>query len=371
MSSSLIAVLLGDNEMPYSVKLDAGHVPYRVLLVDDEASHRSLEKEILFGPEYILSETENGCEALQQIRENDFDVVLLDKNMPNMDGDEVCYRIRTVLKDSLLPIIMVTGANSHDDLTRSMDVGANDFILKPYSASELRARVNAAASHKRLTDQLDSAESMLFALARMVEAKDEDTGNHCSRLEHMAMVFGQELGLSEIELLALRRAGVLHDIGKLGIPDNILLKKGPLDDYEWKLMRQHPEIGSTLLQGLKSMSIVVPIVRHHHERWDGRGYPDGLKRNNIPYLARVFQVVDIYDALANKRPYKKTLPNSRIIEIFDDELRKGWRDPKLVNTFLRLLKEKPEVLIAPSKGAKDMGSTIYEQIKATGVLELD
>lgn len=355
--------------MIYDIKPDSGHEPYRILLVDDEPGCRLLEKEILSGPDYILTEVKNGTEALETISKNNYDVVILDKDLPDMDGDQVCYVIRTTLKKPLLPIIIVTGCTGHDDVARSMDAGANDFIRKPHSVSELRARVNAAASHKRLTDQLDSAESILFALARMVEAKDGNTGDHCTRLMHISVVFGRELGLGETELLALRRAGVLHDIGKLGIPDKILLKKGPLDDGEWELMRQHSEIGFTLLWGLKSMNIVAPIVRYHHERWDGNGYPDGLIGDDIPYLARVFQIVDSYDAMANERPYKPAFSNTQIIEIFEEEMSKGWRDPELTTTFISLLKEKPEIFITPAKEVRDLGSEIYEKIRSTGVLE--
>ena len=288
---------------------------YRVLIVDDEESHRKLEKAILKMPEFEVTEAQNGNEALSFIRKQEFDAILLDKRMPGINGDDVCHRIRHDFDMPLLPVIMVTGTTANEELEKSLLEGANDFIRKPYAPMELVARVRSAANHKRITDQLDSMESILFALARMVEAKDKNTGDHCSRLEHMAAVFGKELGLSSQELLALRRGGVLHDIGKLGIPDNILLKKGPLTDEEWQIMRQHAAIGSRLCSGLKSMKLTVPIIRHHHERWDGGGYPDGLKGEDIPFLARVFQVIDIYDALASVRPYKKARSEDHTSEL--------------------------------------------------------
>lgn len=214
---------------------------------------------------------------------------------------------------------------------------------------ELLARVTAAANQKRVTDQLDNAESMLFSLARMVEVKDKETGDHCSRLEHMATVFGKALGLNSQELIALRRGSVLHDIGKIGISDKILLKNGPLTEEEWIIMREHTVIGGDLCSNLKSMRLTAPSVRHHHERWDGSGYPNGFAGEEIPYLARVFQIIDIYDALASKRPYKEQFSTDKIISIFEQETAKGWRDPELVSAFLNILRERPQDLPPPDQ----------------------
>lgn len=344
---------------------------YKILIVEDEESHRKLEKATLQAPEFEVIEALNGEEALSFIKNQEFDAVLIDKRMPGLSGDEVCHRIREELKLPLLPLIMVTGSTANEELLKSLQAGANDFIRKPYSPIELVARVKAAANHKRITDQLDSMESILFALARMVEAKDEVTGDHCSRLEYMSVVFGKKLGLGEAELLALRRGGVLHDIGKLGIPDSILLKKGSLTDEEWQIMRQHSAIGGDLCRGLKSMKLTVPIIRHHHERWDGGGYPDGLQGEDIPYLARVFQFVDIYDALASDRPYKKAFPLEKIISIFEEETEKGWRDPELAAIFIDILRNNPDELLMPEKSEKDLGRKIFDDIVATGALDWD
>jgi putative two-component system response regulator len=323
---------------------DNWDAPYRVLIVDDDSMYRAMEREILASPNYLTEEAASGTQALELLRRQEFDVVLIDKWMPGMNGDEVCRRIRTELNLAMLPIVMVTGETSGEHLALSLKAGATDFIRKPFEPLELLARLDAAARKKRLLDHLDWAESMLFSIARMVEAKDEVTGDHCQRLAHTGVVLGKALGLGREDLLALKRGGMLHDIGKLGIPDSILLKPGKLTEAEWAIMQQHPEIGADLVKDLKTMQSVVPIIRHHHERWDGSGYPDKLAGPAIPFLARVFQTVDIYDALANDRPYRPALSNEEIIAIFEVETAKGWRDPDITEVFLAILKNHPETL---------------------------
>lgn len=345
--------------------------PYHVLIVDDDPLHRALEREILGSSKYAVCEASSGMEALNTLRTRHFDVVLLDKRMPGMDGDEVCRTIRGELGLGMLPILMVTGNGDTDNLSLSFSAGASDFVRKPYEPNELLARVDAAVSHKRLTDQLDSAESLLFALARMVEAKDGNTGDHCSRLSHNGVVLGKVLGLGADELMALRRGGVLHDIGKLGIPDSILLKPGQLTEAEWVIMRQHVDIGARLVGGLKSMRLTAPIIRHHHERWDGSGYPDGLSGKEIPLLARVFQIVDIYDALAHARPYKRAMERKQVIEILEAEAARGWRDPDLTAIFLDIVRNRPEDLDAPQAPHDDLGLGLFSEIKVTGALDWD
>jgi putative two-component system response regulator len=341
--------------------------PYRVLVVDDDAAHRMLIREILSSSKYHLVEAENGQEALQCLARDDFDVVLMDRTMPVMDGISTCRVIREQLGNHLLPVVMVTGTHSVDDLASSFDAGVSDFIRKPYAHVELRSRVDGAAQKKRLTDQLDNAENLLFALARMVEAKDTETGDHCSRLAHTAVAFGRVLGLGENDLDALRRGGVLHDMGKLGVPDSILLKSGPLTDAEWDVMRQHSAIGAHLCTSLKSMSKTLPIIRHHHERWDGGGYPDGLAGEEIPLLARVFQLCDIHDALAHARPYKEAFPLPKIISIFEEELNKGWRDPELTRVFINILRETPEILQKDLfRTYDDLGVSLFQGLVTVG-----
>lgn len=338
-----------------------------VLIVDDNSAHRMLQKDILDDKKYRIVEAENGESALNKIKQQAFDIVLLDKRMPGMNGDEVCYHIRNDLGESLLPIIMVTADNSSDDLAKSMKMGATDFIKKPYHPTELLSRVDAAVQRKRVTDQLDNAESLLFTLARMVEAKDSYTGDHCSRLAYSSAVFARKLGLDESAVTALRRGAILHDIGKIGIPDKVLLKEGKLTDDEYELIKNHAVIGAKLCSGLKSMHLTLPIIRHHHERWNGSGYPDGLKGEEIPFLSRVFQILDVYDALSSERPYKKAFTSEQIIETFKSEAEHGWYDPNLIDVFLEILRTHPEELKLPEKFIHDESEQVFDDIAATGV----
>ena len=340
----------------------------QLLIVDDDAAQLFMEQEILEGEGYCVQLARSGEAALSLLKEHRFDAVLLDQKMPGLSGDDVCRIIRQQEQLSLLPIIIVTGSDDNHALSNSLRIGATDFIRKPYSSIELVARVNAAVTQKRKTDELDNAESLLFALARMVEAKDEQTGNHCSRLASSAVVFGKALGLGALDLDALRRGGVLHDIGKLAVPDEILLKNGPLNDTQWEVMQQHTVVGAQLCQGLKSMERVIPIIRSHHERWDGGGYPDGLRGEQIPLLARVFQLVDIYDALTHERPYKEAWSIERVIAMLEEEKDKGWRDPQLTDVFLNILRTNPASLAVPSEAKKDASEKIFEQIQSSGIL---
>jgi len=190
-----------------------------------------------------------------------------------------------------------------------------------------------------LTEDLDSAEHVVFSIAKVIEARDEGTGEHCDRLSRMASGLGRALGLDHDDLIALERGGYLHDIGKVGVPDAVLLKPGPLTEEEREVMRRHVIIGVEICQPLRTLRNVLPIIRHHHEHWDGSGYPDGLKGEEIPLLARVFQVTDVFDALTSDRCYRRALPVARALEIILEEtVQKGWWDPSIVHVFTNLVK---------------------------------
>lgn len=342
--------------------------PFRVLVVDDDAAHRSLVSEILSAPLFSVSAAASGRVALEMLSQKEFDVVLVDKVMPEMSGDELCQAVRERYNRHILPLIVVTGSHGYADLSISLAGGANDFIRKPYDPNELIARVRSAATTKRLTDQMESAETLLFGLARMVEAKDECTGDHCSRLAHYAEVFGAALGLGERDLAALKSGAILHDIGKLAIPDRILLKPGALSEQEWVLMKQHTVIGAMLCGELKSLRSAVPIIRHHHERWDGSGYPDGLTGSEIPLLAQIFQLLDVFDALTTARPYKEAWSVERARDIIEEEMNKGYYNPALTREFLALLRDRADGMMHVDHhgSVTDGGRRIFEALLANG-----
>jgi putative two-component system response regulator len=347
------------------------HAPYQVLVVDDMATNRAMVRAILEPENIRITEAHNGDSALEQLGRNDFDAVILDVIMPGMNGFQVCRHLREEMGLSLTPVIMLTSLGSPDDVAMGLESGATDFVTKPYNSIELVARVKSAVHQKRLTDRLDDTESVLFALARMVEAKDQNTRDHCDRLSHMAVVFGQSLGCRFDELDALRRGGILHDIGKLGIPDAVLLKEGPLTDPEWILMREHPVIGARLCRPLRTMAKTVDIIHYHHEKWNGSGYPEGLVGAEIPLLARIFQIVDIYDALTTARPYKRAFTMEEAIRIMEDETEKGFWDPDLMPRFLAIARETPERLDLPRYGMRDSSARLFDNIVKRGLSDWD
>jgi putative two-component system response regulator len=288
--------------------------------------------------------------------------------MPDINGFEVLKEVRGDIDNALLPVIMLTQLEAPEDIAKGMQAGATDYVTKPFNTTELNARLMAAVEHKRLTDRLDDTESVLFSLARMVEARDENTGDHCDRLAHMAVVFGKKLGLDYEELEALRRGGVLHDIGKLGIPDAILLKKGKLTADEWEIMQQHTTIGAALCTPLRTMRLTVDIIRCHHEKWNGTGYPVGLESQDIPLLARIFQIVDVYDALTTERPYKPAFSPEKSKQILLEETEKGFWDPDLINQFVRILDHEPEILQRPDVES-DRSGEIFNDIRKSGIMD--
>jgi len=212
-------------------------------------------------------------------------------------------------------------------------------------------RVRNLVSFRRLTQDLEDAEQILFAVARAVEARDEGTGDHCDRISLLVARLGHRLGLDDESVKALRRAGYLHDIGKIGIPDAILLKPGKLSAEEWAVMRSHVDIGVKICAPLRTLRPVLPIIQHHHERRDGSGYPDRLAGDGVPFLARVFQIVDVYDALTNDRPYRKALPAVAALETIREETQRGWWDVRVVEAFAGLVLGGAEDARAGSVGA--------------------
>lgn len=307
----------------------------RVLIVDDQPQNIYLLRNLLepLGCE-ILSAT-NGRTALEMVAAQPPDLILLDVVMPEMNGLTVCQRLKADPRTRLIPVVILTGLHGEQEKVRAIEAGADDFLNKPFSRSELFARAKALLRLKHYTDELEFAETTLLTLASAVESRDSHTGDHCGRLARMAVRLGERLQLPSDSLQALRRGGYLHDIGKVAIPDSILLKPARLTEEEWAVMRRHTTIGEEICRPLRSLALVLPIIRSHHERFDGSGYPDGLKHGAIPLLARVLQMVDIYDALRTARPYKPALTSPAAHEQMHQEAGKGWLDPNLFDVFAR------------------------------------
>ena len=308
--------------------------PATVLVADDAENVRSLFSQLLASDGYTVLTAADGDSALEAAQRHRPHVLLLDVRMPGADGIEVCRRVKSVPETRLTPVILITGLADSSDRMEGIEAGCDDFLTKPVNPHELRARVRVLSRMKQLIDELDSAEAAFLTLALTIEARDPSTNGHCERLAHYAVSLGTTLGLSGDDLGALHRGGYLHDVGKVGVPDSVLLKKGPLTPAEFDVMRRHTEIGDALCAPLQSLRRVRPIVRHHHERLDGSGYPGRLRGDEIPLLAHVVAIVDVYDALTTERPYRVALPHAAAVRELEAGVRAGQYNARFVEAFL-------------------------------------
>jgi len=304
-----------------------------ILVADDNEANRELVSELLSAEGYQVVCAADGQHAQQAVDSASIDLALLDVVMPRPTGFEVCQAMKSKPETRLIPVILLTGLNSDADRIHGIMCGADDFLNKPVNKHELLARVHSLLRLKQFTDELDNAEAVLFSLALSIEAKDPYTEGHCDRLSKYSVALGEKLGLPQDLRVALRRGGLVHDIGKLSVPESILLKPGPLTPEERKIMEQHTVIGERICAPLRSFRHVLPIIRHHHEKQDGSGYPDGLKGENIPLTARILQITDIYDALTTDRPYRKALPLDKALSIMREEVKRGWWDGPVLDEF--------------------------------------
>ena len=309
-----------------------------ILVADDQASNRELMQELLSHEGFEVITAPDGPTALEELSRAQADLVVLDVLMPRMSGLEVCEKIKANPETYLIPVILTTSLSDKQDRINGIRVGADDFLSRPVDRTELLARVRSLLKLKLRTDELECAESVLFTLARSIEGKDPYTLGHCERLADYSARLGEQLGLPAEQVTALRRGGVVHDIGKIAVPDAILLKPGGLSKEEWKLMREHPVVGERICAPLKSFRYVLPIIRHHHEKFDGSGYPDGVRGQSIPLAARVLAIVDVYDALTTQRPYKRAFSSAEALNTMREEVARGWWDPDIFCQFERLIR---------------------------------
>jgi putative two-component system response regulator len=297
----------------------------------------SLMQDLLSARGYDVVAVPDAAKAEAEIFGQPPDLVLSDVIMPGKSGYELCRELKDNPATRLIPFVLITGLAEREDRVRGIEAGADDFLSKPIFPEELFARVKSLLKLKEFTDELETAESVLCTLGLSVESRDPYTEGHCERLAENASNLGRHLRLDDEEVTALRRGGYLHDLGKIAVPDDILKKGAYLNSDEWTVMRQHPITGENICRPLKSLRLVLPIIRNHHEHFNGTGYPDNLEGENIPLLARILQVVDVYDALTTTRPYKPALSHDHAARTMYEEARAGFWDPDLVNEFFSML----------------------------------
>jgi len=308
-----------------------------VLVVDDDPRNVTLLEALLKTRNYNVLKAANGEDALHTLAKLDVDVVLLDIMMPGIDGYEVCRRIKGNTATRMLPVVLVTALDDSESKIKGIEAGADDFITKPINKVELLARTKSLVNVKKLNNNLASIENVLFSLAITVEAKDAYTQGHIERVANVAVLLGRKMALSAKEIESLRFGGMLHDIGKIGIPEDVLNKPGPLDNAEWEVMKTHPDIGHKICYPLeKNLGLALDVIRHHHEKLDGTGYPDGLKGEEVSTVARIMAVADIYDALITDRPYRKALPRDAAFDILKKEAMAGKLDADIVEGLTRM-----------------------------------
>lgn len=305
----------------------------RILVVDDNRTNALLLERVLLGEGHLVDVASDGQEALERVIHHTPDLILLDLDMPRVDGYEVCRRVKTDPATRLIPIVIVTAQNAFEAKLKAWELGADDFITKPFQCLEVVARCRSLLRIKRLVEERDSAEAVVFAFARVVEAKSPYTHGHSERVAAFALTLAADVALPEDEWESLRKGALLHDIGKVSVPDAILDKPETLTTAEFEIMKQHTVQGARIAEPLRSVRDAVPMIRWHHERLDGRGYPDGLFGGAIPLNVRILSVADVYDSLSSARPYRGAIPHSQCLEILRRDAAGGGLDPELVEHF--------------------------------------
>lgn len=310
----------------------------KVLIVDDNQLNIELLEGYLANSDYQIASANNGLEALEQIAMDKPDLILLDIMMPGLNGYEVCRRLKGDPATRLIPIIMLTALHDMKDRIEGLESGADDFISKPFNHVELAARIRSLLRIKHLNDELEDMESIIVTLAKAIEAKDLYTKGHSERVAKYAEELAKYLGLSDSDQVLLRRSGLLHDIGKIGVAGNILNKPDSLNKFEVEEISKHTTISAEILKPLRSAAQVIPIVKHHHEKWNGSGQPDALKGVQIPLLARILTVADIYDALTTDRSYRPRMTQEKAFKVLSEESGVSC-DPEIVTSFIEMMEE--------------------------------
>lgn len=312
---------------------------YKILIVDDNKVNVELIRAQLKPYNYNIHVAYDGEEAMEKIDKNPPDIVLLDLMMPKISGYEVCRYIKQNKNTQFIPVIIITALQELEDKIKAIELGADDFLVKPFNKLELTTRIKSLLHMKSLHDDLETSENILFSLAEALEAKDVYTRGHSDRVAKIATFVAEEMAFPRRDVEILRKGGLLHDIGKIGVKEDILLKPGRLSEEEMKHVQLHPKIGFDICSPLKSLEDALPCIRSHHERFDGEGYPDGLKAEEIPLKGQIMAIADAYDAMVTDRPYRKAMTKDVAAKIFEDEINNGQWNPEIVRVFLKVVKE--------------------------------
>ena len=304
----------------------------KILIIDENPLSRMTASDLLLLDGYEVVEADDFTSIFQDIIEQQPDLILLDTMIRQLDSFDLCRQLKENYRTTNIPIVFATLTSNREERIKAMEAGGSDVLVKPLNRIELSTRVKSSIEHKRINDGLNQTEQVLFTIAKAIDSRSVTKGGSV-RFATLVKSFGQYIDLSSEEIDDLIFAAHLHDIGTIVVPDAIMLKAGKLTADERELIRQHVLVGEEICQPLRNRSGVLPILRHHHERWDGSGYPDGLSKTNIPYLAQVFQAIDIYDALTSDRPHKKAYSPAQALDIMQEETQKGWRNPQLIEQF--------------------------------------
>jgi putative two-component system response regulator len=324
------------------VSSDSLEDPATILVVDDDDHIRGLITRLLRPLRRGIVEARSAEEAQEKLAGMTPDLVLLDMQMPGKSGHELLSEIRANPATRLVPVVMITGAATHELKLKAIQAGVTDFIAKPFSPEEIVARARALLELKFVTDALENAEQVIVSLARTIDARDRYTYGHSARVSFYAGLLGERIGLEDRALAAVKRGGLFHDFGKIAIRDAVLLKPAKLTAEEYAEIQRHPREGRDLLRNMKTLGPAMAVVYHHHERMDGSGYPDGLSGEAIPITARVTTIADVFDALTTARVYRGALSREEALGIMRDEVRKGWWDGRLLDELLAVLETLPE-----------------------------
>ena len=307
-----------------------------VLIVDDLASNLELIEAVFTSEGFNVVKAEHPRSAIDKFEHYTPDIAVVDVMMPEIDGFQLCQILKDMAGKNYFPVILLTALSDRTSRIKGIESGADDFISKPFDHKELVAKVRSLLKIKSLHDELEHSENIILTLAVALEARDPYTKGHSTRVGELSREFSAFIGLTPHDQELVRKAGLLHDIGKIGLSESLLLKPAPLSDEELTVIKQHPIIGEEICKPLHSLKAILPAIRHHHERWDGLGFPDGLKGTEVPVHARVLSIVDSFDAMLSERPYREGRSYKNVLELMNEEREMGQWDPQLLDYFIEM-----------------------------------